>query len=81
MIKLVLKSCVCQEHFYSSITKAEERKVLMFTNVIMSFIEMHLDFNIIVINCSCLQLHMHNCPKPSLFTLSHSEHRRAYTYE
>ena len=54
----------------------------MFTNVIMTIIKMHFDFNIIiVINCSCLQLHMHICPKPSLFTLSHGVQRRPHTYQ
>ena len=73
---------MCQEHFYSSITKAEKRNVLMFTNVIMTFIKMHLDFNIIIIiNCSCLQLHMHICPKPSPFALSHGVQRRPHTYQ
>ena len=54
----------------------------MFTNVIMTIIKMHLDFNIIIIiNCSCLQLHMHICSKPSLFTLSHGVQRRPPTYQ
>ena len=73
---------MCQEYFYSSITKAEKRNFLMFTNVIMTIIKMHFDFNIIIIiNCSCLQLHMHICPKPSLFTLSHGVQRRPHTYQ